>query len=93
MSRRNPIRGTKGNRSSKTIDPYRDRPDRTSRDGGGFFSGAVSIGSFEVSRWRDGRGDRPIGFQTVLRIFAKVVQEGGKMDRAQSSPHIGRTHL
>ena len=27
------------------------------------FAGAVSIGPFEVSRWRDGRGDLPMGIQ------------------------------
>jgi len=31
----------------------------------GCFAGAVSIGSFEVSRWRDGRGDLPMGFQSA----------------------------
>ena len=29
------------------------------------FSGAVSIGSFEVSRWRGGRGDLAMEFQLV----------------------------
>ena len=31
--------------------------------------GAVSIGSFEVSRWRDGRGDLPMGFQSVASVL------------------------
>jgi hypothetical protein len=31
--------------------------------------GAVSIGSFEVSRWRDGRGDLPMGFQSGPRVL------------------------
>jgi hypothetical protein len=33
-----------------------------------FFSGAVSIGAFEVSRCREGRGDPPMGFQSAQKI-------------------------
>jgi hypothetical protein len=40
----------------QTLDPYRDCPERRSVGWTGGGVGAVSIGSFELSRWRGGRG-------------------------------------
>jgi hypothetical protein len=42
------------------------------------FRGAVSIGSFEVSRWRDGRGDLPMGFQSEAGGFCRVLDWRGE---------------
>jgi|ERR1700674_1896357 len=40
----------------QTLDPYRDCPERRGVGWTGGGVGAVSIGSFELSRWRGGRG-------------------------------------
>ena len=44
------------NQYRQTLDPYRDCPERRGVGWTGGGVGAVSIGSFELSRWRGGRG-------------------------------------
>src|SRR5258708_27450997 len=50
---------------SRTLGPYRDCPERRSVGVRGRVVGAVSIGSFELSRWRLRRTRWPMGFQSV----------------------------
>jgi|SRR5271154_330035 len=59
----------------QTLGPYRDCPERRSAGRTGRAVGAVSIGSFELSRWRLRRTRWAMGFQSVdagSRAFAKV---------------------
>jgi len=49
----------------------------------GCSAGAVSIGSFEVSRWRDGRGDLPMGFQSAPDVLCGYwIGEVGRIVRS-----------
>src|SRR5258708_24052325 len=50
---------------SETLGPYRDCPERRSVGVRGRVVGAVSIGSFELSRWRLRRTRWAMGFQSV----------------------------
>ena len=49
----------------ETLGPYRDCPERRSVGVRGRVVGAVSIGSFELSRWRLRRTRWAMGFQSV----------------------------
>jgi hypothetical protein len=49
----------------KTLGPYRDCPERRSVGVRSRVVGAVSIGSFELSRWRLRRTRWAMGFQSV----------------------------
>src|SRR5271163_2153970 len=49
----------------ETLDPYRDCPERRSVGCTGRVVGAVSIGSFELSRWRLRRTRWAMGFQSI----------------------------
>ena len=51
--------------SRETLGPYRDCPERRSVGVRGRVVGAVSIGSFELSRWRLRRTRWAMGFQSV----------------------------
>jgi hypothetical protein len=51
--------------SRQTLGPYRDCPERRSVGVRGRVVGAVSIGSFELSRWRLRRTRWAMGFQSV----------------------------
>jgi hypothetical protein len=48
----------------------------------GSSAGTVSIGAFEVSRWRDGRGDLPMGIQSAPAGLCGCLHRGGWTNRA-----------
>jgi hypothetical protein len=52
-------------RFRETLDPYRDCPEKRSVGCTGRAVGAVSIGSFELSRWRLRRTRWAMGFQSI----------------------------
>jgi len=67
--------------SRQTLDPYRDCPKQKCLDAGVRAVGAVSIGSFELSRWRGGRGGA-MGFRFVRAGCGPVYMEPTKTKNA-----------
>jgi len=61
--------------SRQTIDPYRDCPKQKCGDAQVRVVGAVSIGSFEVSRWRLRRMRCAMGIESILVL--KALPDGG----------------
>src|ERR1035437_883850 len=72
--------------SRETLGLYRDCPARR-QDRALLFAGAVTIESFEVSRWRGGCGDLPMYFQCCRR--ADWEHCGAKFDRWSSGRGLG----
>src|SRR5437899_12221626 len=78
--------------SRQTIDPYRDCPKQKCGDAQVRVVGAVSIGSFEVSRWRLRRMRCAMGIESIL-VLKALLDGGVAKTPVIDAHHISRTHL